>query len=289
MLNDDTGARISKSKNKVEFIGMADKGKLIFEESRVSADRKENASRLRRVIGIRVYLTGMTLGLYAFLVYLLIKGTLKVVTATLFILIILTLLSYDILVNSKNERSARAIMIYENGINMPATWFEKSILGRGFVPWDSIQTVFSVKYNIVKNEEIVRGVDSEIVVITKDGVTHCTGIKDEIVIQEAVSTISQLWPQYSHEKSRMKKLKQENPHFSERFASLDSSSLVSGMVIVDVLLLALIGIAIMVGTGFQIMLIFVVYLILLDLLFAVVLVRVNTAKIQLIGDGSALV
>jgi hypothetical protein len=258
----------------------------VFEEFDSDSMKKKQASNLRKVIVIRAYLLILALAVFVFMAYLLLKGSLKPITAAFLVLVVAVLMLTDNRLYATKERSHRPIKIGPSGIWMPATWFEKWLLKRGLVPWDDARAVFTVRHNIVENGQIVRGVENELAVIEKKGMTYRSGEKDKLSIEKAVSVISQLWPPYLKLKTSIDRLRQENPRFSDMFAPLDSTSLVFGIAIIDALLIALLGIAITVEASIQLLLVFAVYLVLLDLVFGFLLVKVNESKNLLVTDWS---
>ena len=226
----------------------------------------------------------LALAIFVFMAYLLFEGTLKLITAVFFVLIIVILILTDNRIYATKERSHRPIRIQSSGIWMPTTWFERRLLKRGFVPWDDIRAVFTVRHNIVDVRQIGRGVENELAIVEKKGVTYRSGEKNKHTIDKAVLIISQLWPLYSEEKTRIDIVRRENPQFSHMFAPIDSSSLVFGIAIKDAFLVELLGITIIVGASIQLLLVFAFYLILLDLVFGFLLAKVNKSKNLVVGD-----
>lgn len=227
--------------------GMSNRGKVVFDESDIAL-LPTKLRKARRIIMFRLYIKLIFLAATLFLLYLLFNGDLSILGAILLNLTLVMLLFVDSQINAREERSAKPIRIYEKGIEMPTTWFERKVLKRDFVNWKEVGTIFSLKHNIMENEKLVRDAETELVLIAENGASYSTGIKDREVIKKSIDNISNFWPEFFSERIRIERIVDGKSWFPKAFASIDSLSLILPAALFDGLLVAFLGISIKTDT-----------------------------------------
>ncbi len=261
----------------------ASRGRLVFQDDVNVSSQLSYIPSLRRVLAVRVFLALGALILYALLVKTLLEETIVPYTALILLASVVTFLILNLQLLARSEHSVKPLKIYENGIEMPMTRFEKFLLRRRFVSWEDINTIYTVKHNAVEEGKLVYGVETEIVLVTRDGLTYSTFVKDRTEIKKAIDVISSLWPRFNEERARIEDLERRGTGFSRTFASIHPRSILTQFVILDTLLLAALGISILSDADITITVMIVVFVAILFLAFAYIMARTGRARAELLS------
>lgn len=262
-----------------------DRGELVFEDNVSTPSRLSISLSLKEALALRISLVASALALYAVLLWMLVVGPLDLMGELLLMFAVTALLIIDSQYLSRDHHSAKPMEIYEKGTKMPITWFERRFLRKDFVPWDDVGTIFAVKHNVLENhKKILRGVETEIVLVTKDGVTYSSWIKDRKEVEKALRAISSLWPRLQTEMMRVERLGEMRVDFSKGFASVDPWSLLLPALVLDALYLASLGISIPTCADLSAALVIVSFIIAVDLVFGYLLARVGRARAELMSS-----
>lgn len=272
----------------VESFASASRGRLVFQDDMSIPFRLSHLPPLRELLAFRVFLASGALVLYGLLMVTLYYKTIDPMKALILLSGIVMLLIMDLQVIARFEHSARPLKIYESGIEMPMTWFEKFLLRRRFVSWEDISTIYTVKHNAMEEGEIVRGVETEIVLVTKDGIAHSTFIKDRTEIKKAIDVISSLWARFDEEKARIEDLERRGTGFSRTFAAIQPASILIPSVILDILLLTALGISVLSDADMIITVIIIVFAVILFLVFGYIMMRIGRARTELFAPPSII-
>lgn len=84
------------------------------------------------------------------------------------------------------------IRTYENGIEFPATYFEKKLLGKGFIERSQIEVIYPKKNKVRQNdvENLYPGLN-EIIIITKNGKIHRSSLKSTSEINNILEVLQE--------------------------------------------------------------------------------------------------
>jgi len=237
---------------------------------------------------VRVFLAFGALTLYALLVKTLLEETIVPYTALILLASVVTFLILNFQLLARSEHSVKPLRIYENGIEMPTTWFERVLLRRRFVSWEDIETVFTVRHNAVEEGKLMYGVETEIVLVTRDGLTYSTFAKDRTEIKKAIDVISSLWVRLYEEKARIEDLERRGTGFSRIFVSIHPRSILAQFVILDILLLAALGISILLDADMIITVIIAAFPVILFLVYGYIMIRIGRARTELFAPPSII-
>jgi len=260
------------------------KGNLVFQDDVSTESRLSYMPSLRAVLALRVSLVSCVLVLYGLLMATLLDGTLTPVRALILLFCITIVLVIDSQASARSERGAKPVKIYDKGIEMPTTWFERNLFKRGFVRWEDVGTIFAVRHNAREEMKIVRGVETEIVLVTRDGVTYSTFAKDRIEVRKALKVILGLWPRLADEMTRIERLEEKGTGFSRGFGSVTPMSLLIPAVVLLALLTAALGMSVMTATDISITIFIIIFIVVIDMAFGYLLARVGRAKSVLMGS-----
>lgn len=258
------------------------RGKLVFQEHPRFPLPSSRIGGLADVVLGRAFMLVVLVGAFVFLNYLVAKGTSNPgILSVLALALVLLTLAHQLF--SGNVRSAQPVRVYENGIEMPATWFEKRFLQKGYLEWDEIETMFPLKNSIAIEDKIVRGVENQIVLIARNGRTYTSSVKDEREVKRIMGAISFVWPRYSREKARIAQLEDARTNFPNWFASLDQMSIIVPTVILDAFLFITLGVSIWADADTAFIVILVMVIITVDVIIGLVLAKIGGMKRQVLS------
>lgn len=258
------------------------RGKLVFQEHPRFPLPSSRIGGLADVVLGRGFMLVVFVGMFMFLNYLLAKGTshLGILGVGVLAMVILTLAHQ---LYSGHVRSAQPVRVYENGIEMPTTWFEKRFLQKGYVEWDEVETAFLLKNSIVVDEKMVSGVENQIVLMAKDGRTYTSSVKDEREVKRIMSAMSFVWPRHSQEKARIAQLEDNWTSFPNWFASLDQMSIIVPTVILDAFLFITLGVSIWAEADTAFIVILVLIIVMVDVIVGLILAKIGKVKRQVLN------
>jgi len=289
MLVDGSGVPgVSPQGASVESLANASRGRLVFQDDVNVSSQLSYIPSLRQVLVVRVFLAFGALTLYALLVKTLLEETIVPYTALILLASVVTFLILNFQLLARSEHSVKPLRIYENGIEMPTTWFERVLLRRRFVSWEDIETIFTVRHNAVEEGKLVYGVETEIVLVTRDGLTYSTFAKDRTEIKKAIDVISSLWVRLYEEKARIEDLERRGTGFSRIFVSIHPRSILAQFVILDILLLAALGISILLDADMIITVIIAAFAVILFLVYGYIMIRIGRARTELFAPPSII-
>jgi hypothetical protein len=262
----------------------SDRGKLVFEENDRDPELAQKFLKQAPIWQWNCIL--WTFVLYAILIYMLLTGALDFSIWAVLVIIpmIAAMLFFDFLFFHQMEHSIRPLRIYEKGIDMPLTSFERRFLKRGFVRWEQIKTLFSVRHSTEDRDETEPKIVNEIIVITRDKEIYSTWTKKKEEIAKALGVISKLWPGYSSEQMKIDGLEERRRGFSRFLASLDPPVILQPIALFNVLLLVSLGVSVFAGQDHTISLAIVALLLIFLLAFGVVLAMAQRSRRMLIED-----
>lgn len=262
----------------------SDKGRLVFEEN----DR--DPALAQKILKQEPIWQGIcflwTFVLYAFLIYMLVTGAFDFdIWTVLFIVPNLAfMLFFDFLFFHQMKHSISPLTVYEKGIDMPLTSFERRFLKKGFVRWEQVKTIFSVRHGSEDPEETESKIENEIIVITRNKEVYGTWTKNKEEIAKALAVISRLWPGYTSEKMRIERLEERRRGFSRFLASLDPPVILQPIATFNILVLFSLGVSIFAGQNYTISLAIVALLLVFLLAFSVVLAMARRSRRMLTED-----
>lgn len=270
----------------VESSANASRGRLVFQDDVKASSQLSYIPSLRQVLAFRVSFVTCAMILYSLLVKGLLEETMVPLRALIFLTIVFTLLILDLQFLARLEHSVKPMRIYENGIEMPSTWLERLLLRRRFVHWEDVETIFTVRHNLEEKGKLTYGVETEIVLVTTDGFTFSTFIKDRTEIKKAVGVISDVWGRYDEEKARIEDLERRGTGFSRTFVSVHPRSILFQSSVLDVILFIPLGISILLDADMIIIAIMAAVLVILTLVFNYIMIRIGRARTVLLTPSS---
>ncbi|MCK5292497.1 MAG: hypothetical protein KAR39_10845 [Thermoplasmata archaeon] len=185
---------------------------------------------------------------------------------------------------ARYECSARPIQIHEKGICMPTTWFQRTFLKRGFIPWEEVKTVLLLNLGSKPEECGVENPQDAIVVISGARVTYNSWFKNPREIEKTLEVISRHWPRFAAEKERIERLVEKDPSFSKGYASIDPVSLILPVTILDAFLLTALGVAILLEVDFLFVIVVILFIATIDLIVGLALTKVSKAKNEFLSS-----
>ncbi|MEE9341623.1 MAG: hypothetical protein V3V21_08215 [Thermoplasmata archaeon] len=289
MLVDGSGVPgVSPQGVSVESLANASRGRLVFQDDVDVSSQVSYIMSLRQILVFRVSLVSCAMILYSLLVKSLLEETIVPMRAFILLTIVVTVLMLDFQFFARFEHSVLPLRIYENGIEMPTTWFERILLRRRFVSWDDVETILTVRHNIIEEREIVRGIETEIVLVTRDGLTYSTFVKDRTEIKKAIDVISSLWGRLYEEKARIEDLERRGTGFSRIFVSIHPRSILLQSSVFNILLFVPLGISILLDADMTITVIIAAFVAILTLVFGYIMIRIGRARTELFAPPSII-
>jgi hypothetical protein len=261
------------------------KGRLVYEEHpRLPLPSSTVCGLWDVVLGRTFTLVALT-GVFLFLIYLLASGTSHLgIQSTLVVAIVVVTIAHQLL--SGWVHGAQSVKVYERGIELPTTWFERVFLHKGYVEWGKVGAVFTVRNSVVIGEKILRDVENQIVLVTKNGRTYNSSLKDEREVKRIMGAISVACPQHLAEEAGIEQLRGRRASFSNWLASLDHMSLIVPTVILDAFLIISLGVSIWAEADVVFIGILVLIIVLVDLTAGLLLVMASRAKREILRPES---
>lgn len=263
---------------------MKDKGKLLFEERVPKPLPGTNFQGLRGVLAFRYFLVAIVVAVFFYLMYLMQSMPSNTPIMSVLTLAMVLLIVLDSQIFARFELSARPIQIHEKGISMPTTSIQRTFLKRGFIPWEEVKTMFSLNFGSKPEECGVEDPKDAIVVISATGVTYGSWFKNPKEIEKILDIASRHWPGFANENERVGRLLERNGSISKGYASMDPMTLVIPVAILDGLLLAVLGIAILSEVDTLYLVVVVLFIVLIDLVVGLALNKVSKARTGLLGS-----